>query len=76
MSLIVARSTPSPLRERGNMRLRWWFRSPYVQHFSVNRVTRERAKGANRCTAMQCGLMPSPRTVHAPGARATRLKRP
>jgi len=57
MSLVVARSTPSPLRERGNMRLRWWFRSPYVQHFSVNRVSRERAKGARR------------RPLHNPGSR-------
>jgi len=39
------------------MRLRWWFRSPYVQHFSVNRVTRERAKGARR------------RPLHNPGSR-------
>jgi len=28
---------------RGYMRLRWWFRSPYVLHFSASRVTRERA---------------------------------
>jgi len=30
------------------MRLRWWFRSPYVLHFSASRVTRERARGARR----------------------------
>ena len=30
------------------MRLRWRFRSPYVLHFSVRRVTRERARGARR----------------------------
>jgi len=30
------------------MRLRWRFRSPYVLHFSVSRVTRERARGARR----------------------------
>jgi len=53
------------------MRLWWGFRSPYVQHFSVNRVTRERAKRVRRRTAMLCGLMPSPRTVHAPEARNT-----
>ena len=39
------------------MRLRWWFRSPYVLHFSVNRDTRERAKGARR------------RPLHNPGSR-------
>ncbi len=33
---------------RGYMRLRWWFRSPYVLHFSASRVTRERARGARR----------------------------
>jgi len=30
------------------MRLRWRFRSPYVLHISVSRVTRERARGARR----------------------------
>ncbi|QFH63614.1 hypothetical protein FR773_02245 [Leclercia adecarboxylata] len=30
------------------MRLRWWFRSLYVLHFSASRVTRERARGARR----------------------------
>ncbi|QFH64208.1 hypothetical protein FR773_05450 [Leclercia adecarboxylata] len=30
------------------MRLRRRFRSPYVLHFSVSRVTRERARGARR----------------------------
>ncbi len=48
----LARSAPSPLWGEGwgegNMRLRWWFRSPYVLHFSVSRVTRERARGARR----------------------------
>jgi len=33
---------------RGYMQLRWWFRSPYVLHFSASRVTRERARGARR----------------------------
>ncbi|MDH6160632.1 hypothetical protein M2354_000287 [Leclercia adecarboxylata] len=50
--LILAWSAPSPLWGEGwgegNMRLRWWFRSPYVLHFSVRRVTRERARGARR----------------------------
>ncbi len=48
----LARSAPSPLWGEGwgegNMRLRWWFRSPYVLHFSASRVTRERARGARR----------------------------
>jgi len=48
----MARSAPSPLWGEGwgegNMRLRWRFRSPYVLHFSVSRVTRERARGARR----------------------------
>jgi hypothetical protein len=39
------------------MRLRWLFRSLYVQHFSVSRVTRERVKGARR------------RPLHNPGSR-------
>jgi len=42
---------------RGYMRLRWWFRSPYVLHFSVSRVTRERARG----------LAASPLATPAPG---------
>ncbi len=56
-----ARSAPSPLWGEGwgegNMRLWWRFRSLYVLHFSVSRVTRERAKGARR------------RPLHNPGSR-------
>ncbi len=48
----MARSAPSPLWGEGwgegNMRLRWWFRSLYVLHFSFSRITRERARGARR----------------------------
>ncbi|MDU1654317.1 MAG: hypothetical protein E6850_17675, partial [Leclercia adecarboxylata] len=45
------------------MRLRWWFRSPYVLHISVSRVTRERARG----------LAASPLATPAPGKENRRF---